>query len=91
MSRPSRCQRSNVRTAKEWRLCRARHSRHSFALNALLTCPEGRDNVGRHLLALSTYMGHAKFSDTYWYLESTPQLMRDIAEACQGFLQGGVQ
>lgn len=65
--------------------------RHTFAVNALLACPEGRDEVGRHLLALSTYMGHAKLSDTYWYLESTPQLMQDVARACEGLLKGGVQ
>jgi integrase/recombinase XerD len=64
---------------------------HTFAVNALLACPEGRDNVGRHLLALSTYMGHAKISDTYWYLESTPHLMRDIASACERFLEEGVR
>ena len=57
----------------------------------LLACPQGRDHVGRHLLALSTYMGHAKLSDTYWYLESTPQLMQDIATACEGFLKGGAE
>jgi hypothetical protein len=31
------------------------------------------------MLALSTYMGHARLESTYWYLESTPQLMADIA------------
>lgn len=66
---------------------RIHDARHTFAVNALLACPEGRDNVGRHLLALSTYMGHARVSDTYWYLESTPDLMRDIASACERFLQ----
>jgi integrase/recombinase XerD len=65
--------------------------RHTFAVNALLACPQGRNHVGRHLLALSTYMGHAKLSDTYWYLESTPQLMQDIAIACEGFLKGGAE
>jgi len=65
--------------------------RHTFAVNAILACPEGRDHVGRHLLALSTYMGHAQISDTYWYLESTPQLMRDISNACERFLKGTVQ
>ena len=63
--------------------------RHSFAVRALETCPEGRDNVGRHMLALSTYMGHTEFRYTYWYLQATPHLMRDIADACDAFLQGG--
>jgi hypothetical protein len=27
--------------------------RHTFAVRALETCPEGRDHVGRHILALT--------------------------------------
>jgi hypothetical protein len=27
------------------------------------------------MLALSTYMGHVKISNTYWYLTGVPQLM----------------
>lgn len=64
--------------------------RHTFAVRALRACPEGRDNIGRHMLALSTYMGHANISDTYWYLESTPHLMQDIQNACDVFLKGDV-
>lgn len=63
--------------------------RHSFAVTALQACPEGRDNVGRHIRALSTYLGHTGVSNTYWYLQATPHLMRDIAELCEGFFTGG--
>jgi len=63
--------------------------RFSFAVRALETCPEGRDNVGRHMLALSTYMGHTSIRYTYWYLQATPHLMRDIAQACDSFLKAG--
>ncbi|MBP9806323.1 tyrosine-type recombinase/integrase [Candidatus Accumulibacter sp. ACC012] len=63
--------------------------RHSFAVRALQTCPESRDRVAQHTLALTTYMGHAHVSDTYWYLDSTPQLTSDIASACEAYLQGG--
>ena len=35
------------------------------------------------MLALSTYLGHAQVSSTYWYLESTPVLLRGIAEAAE--------
>jgi integrase/recombinase XerD len=61
--------------------------RHTFASRALETCPDGRDNVGRHMLALTTYMGHARVKSTYWYLSRTPQLMGDIAQACEAFFQ----
>jgi integrase len=63
--------------------------RNTFAVRALEACPEGRDNISRHTLALSTYMGHGSIRNTYWYLEATPHLMRDIAEACEAFLNGG--
>ena len=63
--------------------------RHTFAVRALETCPDGRDRITKHMLALSTYLGHAKVADTYWYLEATPDLMRDIADSCQRFFTGG--
>src|SRR5439155_17498208 len=35
---------------------------------------EGTD-LDRKMLALSTYLGHAKVTDTYWYLSAVPELM----------------
>ena len=61
--------------------------RHTFASRALETCPDGRDHIGRHMLALTTYMGHARVKSTYWYLSSTPQLLGNIAQACEAFLK----
>lgn len=63
--------------------------RHTFAVRALETCPDGRDRITRHMLALSTYLGHGKVADTCWYLEATPDLMRNIADSCQSFFTGG--
>ncbi len=63
--------------------------RHTFAVRALETCPDVRDSITKHMVALSTYLGHGKVSHTYWYLESTPDLMRDIAECCESFVMGG--
>jgi hypothetical protein len=51
--------------------------------------PETRDRVGRHMLALTTYMGHTCVASTYWYLESTPHLMMDIARTYEAFVHGG--
>lgn len=62
--------------------------RHTFAVRALEACPCDRDHVGKHILALSTYMGHAHVADTYWYFEATPQLLRDIAKAWEAFVKG---
>ncbi|HTS57073.1 MAG TPA: hypothetical protein VMH03_05970 [Terriglobales bacterium] len=41
------------------------------------------------MLALATYLGHVNINSTYWYLESTPELLRDIAVATENFTQGG--
>jgi len=61
--------------------------RHTFASRALERCPDGRENIGRHMLALTTYMGHARVQSTYWYLQRTPQLLGDIAQACETFVR----
>jgi len=59
--------------------------RHTFASRALATCPDDRDHIGRHMLALTTYLGHARVKSTYWYLEQSPALMSDIAQTCEAF------
>lgn len=63
--------------------------RHTFAVRALETSPGGTGSVGRHMLALSTYLGHANAAATYWYLQVTPRLVRGIADACEAFLERG--
>ncbi|MCP4605223.1 MAG: tyrosine-type recombinase/integrase [Proteobacteria bacterium] len=80
-----------IKPGQQGRRPRIHDLRHAFATRALETCPEGRDNIGRHMLALSTYLGHTHISDTYWYLEATPTLMRDIADSCEASIQGGVR
>lgn len=62
--------------------------RHTFAVRALEACPDGRDRIGQHMLALSTYLGHARVTDTYWYLQAVPELMTDIAHASESFVKG---
>jgi len=62
--------------------------RHTFAVRALEASPAGRQRVGQHMLALATYMGHVNISATYWYLETTAELLRDIATAGETFLHG---
>jgi integrase len=56
--------------------------RHRFAVRALERDAGDRDGAAPHVLALSTYLGHAHVADTYWYLHATPHLMRHIADAC---------
>ena len=41
------------------------------------------------MLALATYLGHVNINSTYWYLETTPELLCDIAVVAEDFVQGG--
>jgi integrase len=63
--------------------------RHAFAVRALQTCPTGRDAITRHMVALSTYLGHSNIANTYWYLEAVPDLMQDIAEQAERLAMAG--
>jgi integrase len=62
--------------------------RHTFAVRSLENCPPERHAIARHLVALSTYLGHARAADTYWYLEATPLLLREVADAGESLLLG---
>ncbi len=50
--------------------------RHRFAVEVLLRWYREGVDVERHLPELSTYLGHVKVSDTYWYLSATPELLQ---------------
>jgi integrase len=63
--------------------------RHTFAVRSLEQCQHDRDAVTRHVVALGTYLGHAHVTDTYWYLQATPLLVAQIADAGEAFHRGG--
>jgi integrase len=81
--------RTNLRGAHAGRDPRIHDLRHTFAVRSLEQCRHDRAAVSRHLVALSTYLGHAHVTDTYWYLQATPVLLGQIAEAGEALLQGG--
>lgn len=78
-----------VNLSADCRRARLHDMRHTFAVRALEASPAGRQRIGQHMLALATYMGHVNINATYWYLEVTPELLRDIAVASESFLCGG--
>lgn len=63
--------------------------RHTFAVRSLEHCAAGDHEIGRHVLALSTYLGHAHPSDTYWYLQATPKLLETIGCRTESLFEGG--
>lgn len=54
--------------------------RHRFAVETLLRWYRSGEDVSRRLPILSTYLGHAHITDTYWYLTNTPELMASAGE-----------
>lgn len=59
--------------------------RHTFACQRLLQWQEQGIDVNRHLLDLSVYLGHAKASDTYWYLSGFSELLELTARRFESF------
>jgi integrase len=59
--------------------------RHSFAVRRLVLWHEQGVDIGQRMLALSTYLGHAKVSNTYWYLTGVPELMGLVGQRFERF------
>ncbi len=55
--------------------------RHTFICRRVMLWHEHGTDIDNAMLALSTYVGHVKVSDTYWYLSGVPDLM-GIAGRC---------
>ena len=49
--------------------------RHSFAVTTLLESYRSGADVQARLPLLSTYLGHVRPADTYWYLSAAPELL----------------
>lgn len=61
--------------------------RHTFICQVLLRGQQ--DNRIDHVTdAISTYVGHAKVSDTYWYISATPALMSEASQRFCRFWDG---
>jgi integrase len=80
-----------LRRQQSWRpqpgrpLPRIHDLRHAFACRRLVLWQEQGADVEHHLLALSTYLGHASLRDTYWYLTAVPDLMQSAGSRFEHF------
>jgi integrase/recombinase XerD len=63
--------------------------RFYFANQVLTHSPGNHDGIGRHMVALTTYLGHSDIRNSYWYLEATPSLFSKIASQCEDYANGG--
>jgi integrase/recombinase XerD len=62
--------------------------RHTFIVRSMLRSYEQGVVIDKAVLALSIYVGHAKVSDTYWYVTGIPELMAIAAERFHLYSQG---
>src|SRR5437867_3762447 len=58
--------------------------RHRFATQTLLRLYRSGQDVGHHIAALATYLGHVDIASTYWYLSAVPELLRLISGRLDG-------
>lgn len=65
--------------------------RHTFICRGLLRSYEQQGAVDGIIDALSTYVGHAKVSDTYWYVTAVPELMAAAAQRFSELAAGGAR
>lgn len=60
--------------------------RHTFAVRTLTNWHRSDTNPEQQLPLLSAYLGHAKVSDTYWYLSAVPELLGAFSSRLDNFL-----
>lgn len=72
---------AGLRTQLGWRNRGAHHAprvhdlRHAFVVRRILAWHSNGIDIDQAMLSLSTYVGHAMVTNTYWYLSAVPELM----------------
>ncbi len=61
--------------------------RHTFACRRVEQWYQSGTDLDHAISALSVYLGHAKVTDTYWYLTATPDLMALAANRFESFVR----
>ena len=69
------CDRLGFRALSNGRKPRLHDLRHRFAVRTLIEWYRQGLDASRRLPVLSTYLGHARVADTYWYLQAVPELL----------------
>ena len=62
--------------------------RHSFITHCILRWYQQGINLDKEILALSTYVGHAEVTYTYWYVTGVPELMAIATRRFEKFTAG---
>jgi integrase len=59
--------------------------RHSFVVRRVMLWHKQGINVDQAMLSLSTYVGHAMVTNTYWYLSAVPELIAVAASRFESY------
>jgi integrase len=69
--------------------------RHTFVVRRLIAWHRRGVDLHGRVAALSTYLGHVRVTDTYWYLTAVPELLaiagRRYEEHCSGPSKSGAR
>lgn len=60
--------------------------RHTFVVRRIVQWQAQGVDIDQAMLSLSTYVGHAMVTNTYWYLSAVPELMALAAGRFESFL-----
>lgn len=60
--------------------------RHTFVVRRILLWQQKGVDIDQAMLSLSTYVGHAMVTNTYWYLSAVPELMALAAGRFESFM-----
>ena len=63
--------------------------RHSFAVRTIMDWYQKGLDPDREMIKLSTYLGHTKPKNTYWYIEAVPELLGAALERAELSINGG--
>ena len=81
-----------LRERMGWRNRGAHHAprihdlRHTFVVRRIVLWQAQGVDVDQAMLSLSTYVGHAMVTNTYWYLSAVPELMALAAGRVETFM-----
>lgn len=63
--------------------------RHTFAVRTIMNWYRSGADPDREMIRLSTYLGHSKPDNTYWYIEAVPELLQMASERAERSLELG--
>lgn len=65
--------------------------RHTFATRRLIEWYRAGVEADRFMPRLATYLGHVHMTETYWYIQAVPELLRLATERLETVARGGLR